>query len=104
MASKKASTTKRTVVVCTAKRGVFFGSTSDTGIEIVTRGTVTLARARMCTYWSKETRGVLGLAGIGPQPGSRIGPEVPELCLNEITAVYTCTPEAISAWRAGPWT
>lgn len=93
----------RAVVICTAKRAVFFGYTQETGDAIVTRGTVTIQRARMCTYWSKETRGVLGLAGIGPQKGSRIGPHVPELTAESVTAVIGCSPEAIEAWESGTW-
>ena len=94
---------ERAVVVCTAKRGVFFGYTRETGQAIFDRTTVTLQRARMCTYWSAETKGVLGLGSIGPQKGSRIGPQVPELTCGEITAVYGCTPAAVEAWEASPW-
>ena len=93
----------RAVVVTTAKRGVFFGYTKETGIDIIDRTKVTLGNARMCKYWSQETRGVLGLASIGPQNGSRIGPRVPELTCEGITAVMVCAPEAIEVWEAAPW-
>ena len=79
MSKTKSDNSERAVVVCTAKRGVFFGYTRETGQAIFERTTVTLQRARMCTYWSAETKGVLGLGSIGPQKGSRIGPQVPEL-------------------------
>ena len=95
---------ERAVVICTAKRGVFFGYTLETGDAIIQRGTATLARARMCTYWSKETHGVLGLAGNGPQKGSRIGPRVPELTCETVTAVMTCDAKAVDAWESGTWT
>jgi len=101
--AKKNEAGERAVVVCTAKRGVFFGYTRETGQEIVARGTVTLERARMCNYWSAATHGVLGLAGIGPQKGSRIGPRVPELTAESITAVMVCSPEAATAWEAETW-
>lgn len=104
MSKTKSDVTKdRAVVICTAKRGVFFGYTRETGDEIIKRGTVTIANARMCTYWSADTRGVLGLAGRGPQKGSRIGPRVPELACAEITAVIGCAPEAVKAWESEVW-
>lgn len=101
--TKSDDKTERAVVICTAKRGVFFGYTSEPSAALIERGNGTLQRARMCTYWSQETRGVLGLAGIGPQKGSRIGPRVPELTFESITAVIMCSPEAIEAWEAAPW-
>lgn len=97
------TTNERAVVITTAKRGVFFGYTKETGEEIIARGHATIANARMCTYWSAETRGVLGLAAIGPQKGSRIGPRVPELTCESVTAVMVCSPAAKEAWEAAPW-
>ena len=93
----------RAVVICTAKRGVFFGYTKETGDAIIARGTVTLTDARMCTYWSESTHGVLGLAGIGPQKGSRIGPKVPALTCESVTAIMSCSPGATEAWEGEPW-
>jgi hypothetical protein len=94
---------QRYVVVCTAKRGVFAGTTLETNAVIMKRGTLTLTNARMCTYWSEKTKGVLGLASIGPQDGSKIGPEVPELACESVTAIITCTDVAKAAWAAAPW-
>lgn len=94
---------QRPIVICTAKRGVFFGYSDETGDAIIARGNVTLRSARMCMYWSAETKGVLGLAGIGPQKGSRIGPRVPELTCESVTAVIACSPEAAKTWESGPW-
>ena len=62
-----------------------------------------LEDAQMSLYWSEETRGVLGLAAVGPQPGSRIGPPVPSIELNGVTAVVACTPEAVALWQSEPW-
>lgn len=100
----KAEMTERAVVICTAKRGVFFGYTREAGDALIARGTGTIERARMCTYWSKETHGVLGLGGIGPQKGSRVGPRVPALSLESITAVIDCSDAAAKAWEAEVWT
>jgi len=91
---------KRLVVVTTDKdrRGVFFG-------ELVSEdeSTAILKDAQMAVYWSAETRGVLGLASIGPQKGSRISPVVPRIRLNGVTAVMDTTQEAAEKWRQQPW-
>jgi len=90
---------KRMVVVTTNKdrRGVFFGELEayDEKAE-----TVSLNNAQMAIYWSSETKGVLGLASIGPQVGSRITPIVPKISLNGVTSVIDCTPEAQKQWKA----
>jgi len=104
MAKQATKTTERAVVICTAKRGVFFGYIAETGDALIERSRGTLVRARMCTYWSKETHGVLGLAGIGPQKGSRVGPQVPSLSVESITAVIDCSEVAVKAWEAEVWT
>ena len=86
------------VVVTTDKRGVFFGTISED------RGdTVVLTEARNCVYWSKETRGFLGLAADGPASGSKIGPAVPRITLYGVTSVSVCTDKAAAAWESGKW-
>ncbi len=97
------SNTKQAVVICTAKRGVFFGYTDETPQAIVDRGSVTLTNPRICVYWSATTRGILGLASIGPQSGSRISPAPPSLAVSEITAVIVCSDEARDKWEGSPW-
>jgi len=91
---------KRMVVVTTDKdrRGVFFG-------ELVKyeKETATLKDAQMAVYWSSETKGVLGLASIGPQKGSRISPIIPKIEINGVTAVMDCSKEAIKEWRLVKW-
>ena len=107
MVSKKVVTntkvTERAVVVFTARRGVFFGYTTETNDAIIERTRATIVRARMCNHWSAATKGALGLAAIGPQPGSKIGPQVPDLTAESITAVATCTDVARAAWETGTW-
>ncbi len=86
------------VVVTTKHRGVFFGTLAKhEGTE------VHLIDGRVCVYWSKETKGFIGLASTGPLGGSRVSPPAPKLELVDVTAVVTCTNEAIAAWEAGPW-
>ena len=89
---------ERWVVVTTEKRGVFGGL-----LESNENGAAVLTDARMCVYWSRETRGVLGLASGGPAAGSRISGAVPRAELEGVTAILDATPEARAAWEAGPW-
>jgi len=91
---------KRHVVITTDnnKRGVFAGV-----LESQEGESVVLTDAQMCIYWSKATRGVLGLAATGPADDSRIGPIVPRIELSGVTAVIDMTEEAIAGWRAMPW-
>lgn len=90
----------RMVVVTTDKdrRGVFFGELLSHENEIAI-----LKNAQMAIYWSSETKGVLGLASIGPQDGSRITPIVPKIEINGVTAVMDCTKEAVKKWKEMKW-
>jgi len=85
---------KRHVIVTTdsRRRGVFFGTfkSGDVGSP------VELTDARMIVYWSAATHGVLGLAATGPADGSRVGPTVPQIRLDGVTAIIDCTPEAVA--------
>ena len=92
---------KGTYVVVTTdhnRRGVFGGV-----LEEHSDGKAVLTNAHNCVYWSAETRGVLGLAAKGPQPGSRIGPAIPRLEIDGVTAVMEATEEARKLWEAEPW-
>jgi len=91
---------KRIVVITTDKdrRGVFYGElVSETSTECV------LKNARMAVYWSSETKGVLGLASIGPQKGSCISPAVPKIKLNGVTSIMDCSKTAVTQWEKGLW-
>jgi hypothetical protein len=101
--SSESVATERAVVVFTARRGVFFGYTSETSDAIIARTTATFQRCRMCTYWSAATKGALGLASIGPQAGSKIGPQVPQFTAESITGIAACSAEAVKVWEAAPW-
>lgn len=89
--------TERPVLVTTDKRGVFFGYATDTDGD-----TIHLKRARMCVYWSKAMKGVLGLASIGPDEDCRISPAA-DLQLRGVTAVAEVRPDAVKRWEAHPW-
>ena len=93
---------KRMVVVTTdnTRRGVFFGELikHDDKIDVAE-----LKDAQMAVYWSSQTKGVLGLASIGPQKGSRITPIIPKITLNGVTSIMDVTSEAIKKWKEQIW-
>ena len=86
------------VLVTTIHRGVFFGTLVEDAGDVVT-----LDQARCCLYWDQATKGFLGLTASGPNTNCRVGPAAPKLTLRGITSVAVCTPEAIAAWEAAPW-
>ena len=94
---KKTTAREQAVIVTTAHRGVFFGYAADTTGE-----TISLKRARLCLYWSRDVKGFMGLAATGPTAACRIGPAA-DITLRSITAVLTVTPGAAKAWEAAPW-
>ena len=93
---------KRMVVATTDKdrRGVFFGEyvSGDTKT-----GIVKLKNAKMCVYWSPATKGVLGLASIGPQNGSKLTPTIKEIEINGVTSIMDCDDVAVQQWEKELW-
>lgn len=86
------------VVVTTEFRGVFFGYATN-----VDGDTIHLRSCRNCISWPVETKGFLGLAAQGPTKGCRVGPAA-DFQVRKVTGVARCTPEAVKAWEAAPWT
>ena len=92
------STANRPVIICTAKRGVFYGKTEVPAETILREGIVSLAGARMAIYWG-TTKGVMELADTGPTSKTRIGAKA-NISLNEVTAVFEVTDTAAEKWEA----
>lgn len=90
--------TERAVIVCTDKRGVFFGYATSTDGD-----PIRLARARMAVYWSSDVKSVLGLACTGPTKSCRIGQAAPMIELRGITSVFDVSDAARLAWESAPW-
>lgn len=90
---------KRPVLVTTQHRGVFFGYL----VGEPSKEQVVVDRVRNVTYWDAATRGFLGLASTGPTKGCRVTAAAGETTLYDITGVFTCTPDAVAAFEAGPW-
>lgn len=90
------------VLVCTEKRGVFFGYTTDPLAD-----PLNLKDARMCIYWSSKMGGVQGLADIGPVDASASGngcriSAKSDAILKGITAVFTVSEAAVGVWEGAP--
>ena len=90
---------EQAVMVTTEFRGVFFGYMSEPPAD----GSVTIKRARNCVYWSADVKGFMGLAANGPTKNCKIGPAVPSLTLNKVTAVVEVSASAQSKWEGAPW-
>ena len=86
------------VVVTTEHRGVFFGT-----LHSLDDREAVLHKARVCVYWSPETRGFIGLAATGPGKGSRVSAACESLAVNAVTSVSLCSAEAVKAWESGQW-
>lgn len=89
---------ERPVIVCTDKRGVFFGYCKDTNGD-----PIFMDRPRMVVYWSKDVKGILGLAATGPTAGCKVTAAPPKIELRGVSAVIDCSPEAVKAWESAPW-
>ena len=101
MASKQKAVdpTGKPVMVTTEFRGVFFGYMEEAPKD----GSITIRQAQNCVYWSSDVRGFMGLASNGPTKSCKVGPAVPSITLNKVTAVVEVTPEAAEKWKAMPW-
>lgn len=86
------------LMVTTLHRGVFFGYGRETDAK-----TIRLENVRMCLYWPTSNKGVVGLAADGPAQGARVGPKAPSILIQDVTAVFRCTPAAAQAWESAPW-
>lgn len=88
---------RKSVIVCTDKRGVVFGDTLD-----VNARPITLINARMALYWSADVGGVFGLAEKGPTSGCKISAVAPSISLEGVTAIFTVDKKAVKAWLDAP--
>lgn len=89
---------ERAVLVTTQHRGVFFGYTADADDAPV----IHLRSGRNVVYWPSSNRGFMGLANMGPQSGSRVGPAA-DIAVRDITSMALCTEEATKLFEAAPW-
>lgn len=85
------------VLVCTDKRGVVFGYTTNASAE-----PIDLTNARMCLYWSADVGGVFGLAEVGPTKDCKISAPVATITLKGVTCVMSVDDKAVKAWTKAP--
>ena len=88
----------KALMVTTAHKGVFFGYGALTNAA-----SIQLTDAQMCVHWSRDMRGVLGLASQGPSSSCRIGPPVPSIILRDVTSVVEVSKAAAAKWKQAPW-
>ena len=96
----KSRQTKQPVIITTEHRGVFFGYMDP---RTVNDPTIRIEKARMCVYWDRSMKGIVGLASDGPGDSCRISPAGPAITLRSITSVMEVAPAAVTRWEAQPW-
>lgn len=92
----------RWVVLTNTSRGVYFGELRN---EPAAGESAVLYNARHCFTWRAhpESKGVWGLAVLGPAEGSQVGPTIPRLTIGSGWQFADCTPEAVEAWHKSTW-
>jgi hypothetical protein len=83
------------VIVCTDKRAVVFGYTSDADAR-----PIVLTNARMCLYWSADVGGVFGLGEVGPTADCKISATLATVTLEGVAAIFSVDEFAEAAWRS----
>ena len=83
------------VIVCTDKRGVIFGYTTNHAAR-----PIELTDARMCLYWSADVGGVFGLGERGPTKDCKISATLPKIALEGVTAIFSVDKAAETAWKS----
>jgi hypothetical protein len=83
------------VIVCTDKRGVVFGYTTNHAAR-----PIELTDARMCLYWSVDVGGVFGLGERGPTKDCKISATLSKLTLEGVTAIFQVDSAAETAWKS----
>lgn len=58
---------------------------------------------RMVIYWSKDEKGVVGLAAKGPSEACRISPAVKKGLIKGVVAVFELSDEAYKKFESEPW-
>jgi len=82
------------------KRGVFMGFINP---EDADKDTMVAENVRMAVYWSKDVKGVVGLAANGPTKDCRITSAAKKATLKGVTSVMELSDKAVKAWEKEPW-
>jgi len=82
------------------KRGVFFGYIEE---KSASKDDIVAYDVQMAIYWSRDVKGVLGLAATGPTEGCRISKPIEKALIKGVVFVGTVSKGAEKAWRKQPW-
>lgn len=88
----------KSVLITTQHRGVFYAEVEDT-TDLSERTLKNLKNARMAINW-RNGKGVMGLAGDGPDSQCKIGKPADIEILHDVTAVFSVTDEAKEKWMS----
>lgn len=90
------------ILVTNTHRGIYFGQLIRNGNQ---GKTVVLENARHCFYFSAVSghEGTFGLATHGPGDGSKTGPVVSLMIINDVSTKTLCSDEAIKRWKEATW-
>ena len=94
-------------LVLDSHRGIYFGYATAKAVRTAMEaGHIKLSDARHCFYYSvanhDENKGVYGLATVGPNKGSKIGPPC-AMRVRDISKIVDCSHDAAKAWRGASW-
>lgn len=87
----------KNVLITTQHRGVFFAQVEES-TDLTQRMLTNLHNCRMAIYFNTK-KGVMELAEVGPNSGSRIGAPAFVDVMHDVTAVFSVTDKAAEAWK-----
>jgi hypothetical protein len=98
----------KNILITTQHRGVFFAQIEEEQLIDYKTGAaqdpkaprhlIDLKNCRMAIYFN-TTKGVMELAEVGPNKGSRIGATADVDIMHDVTAIFSVTEKAAEAWR-----
>jgi hypothetical protein len=97
----------KNILITTQHRGVFFGQIDEKQLETykqrastdptAPKNLIDIKDCRMAIYWNTK-RGVMELAEVGPNSGSKIGAKADVDILHDVTGIFSVTDNAAEKW------
>lgn len=88
----------KNILITTQHRGVFFAQV-EPSTDLTAKMLTNLKNCRMAIYWNTK-HGVMELADVGPNSGSKIGAPADVDVIHDVTAVFSVTDKAAEKWLA----
>lgn len=88
----------KNILITTQHRGVFFAQVEDSA-DLTPKILTNLKNCRMAIYWNTK-KGIMELAEVGPNSGSKIGASADVYVLHDVTGVFSVTDKAAEKWLA----